>query len=234
MKSDKKFTLGLVAAALAMGAYMVFVEAKKDAPLDTKDLEVWSLSEAQAGNLKRLVVETGGKKVTFVREGDTWSIPEMKGREVDQINFKGPYDKLRTLLATRKLESGEANKATYGLDNPSGTLTWGDDTTPYKLTFGATTPTGDGVYTHVAKDDGVYTVAKYKVDEWKNLAFTPPLLPLPSPSPSPSKAPAAAPSAAAGGASAPATSPAPSAAAASTAPAASAAPAGAGHDGHHH
>jgi hypothetical protein len=235
MKSNQKFTLGLLGAALVLGAYMVFVESKKDAPQETQDIEVWSLSEAQAGELKRLVMDTGSTKVIYVREGDNWTIPAQKGREVDQINFKGPYDKLRTLHATRKLESKPENKATYGLDHPTGTLTWGEDSSPYKLTFGATTPTGDAVYTHVAKDDGVYTIAKYKVDEWKNLAFTPPLLPLPSPSPSPSKAPSAVPSAAASAA-----SPAPSAAAATAAPAASpaaqpsAAPTGAPKDGHDH
>jgi hypothetical protein len=233
MKSNKKFTFGLLAVALALGAYMYFVESKKDAPLDTTDVEVWSLSEAQAGELKRLVMDTGSTKVTYVREGDNWTIPEKKGREVDQINFKGPYDKLRTLHATRKLESKVENKATYGLDHPTGTLTWGDDSSPYKLTFGGTTPTGDAVYTHVAKDDGVYTIAKYKVDEWKNLAFTPPLLPEPSPSPSPTKAPSAAPSTVASPAAgaAPAASAAPSASPAATA---SAAPAGAAKDEHGH
>ncbi len=190
MKDNQKFTIGLLAVAVGLGTYMYFVESTKEVRPDTKDVEVWSLSESQAQDLKKLVVSNGTKTVTFLREGDKWKIQEMPGREVDSVNFKAPYDKLRDLMATRKLEDKLGDKAKYGLDKPTGSVTWGEANTPYKLTFGGVNPTADGIYTHVAKDDGVYVIAKYKVDEWKNLAATPPLIATPAPTKAPTAAPA--------------------------------------------
>ncbi|MEB3197197.1 MAG: DUF4340 domain-containing protein [Candidatus Sericytochromatia bacterium] len=191
MKDNQKFTLGLVAVAVGLGLYMYLVESKGPAPSDSRDVRIWSLSESQASELKRLVVQADSQKSVFVREGDTWKIENLPGREVDQLNFKGPYDKLLDLTASRRLEVKSSEKATYGLDKPTASLTWGQDDSPYRLTFGAVTPSGDAVYTHVVKDDAIYTVPKYKVDEWKNLALTPPLLPPASPSPSPAASAAA-------------------------------------------
>lgn len=192
MKDNQKFTIGLLAVALGLGSYMYFVESKREIRPDSKDVVVWSLSEAQASKLTRMVVTADNKTETYTRKGDNWEIEGKPGREVDQVNFKSPYDKLLDLTANRRLEVKEQEKSQYGLDKPNGTLVWGDDATPYKLTFGALTPTGDSVYTHVAKDNAVYTLPKYKVDEWKNLALTPPLLPEPTPTPTPSASPSAA------------------------------------------
>ena len=191
MKDNQKFTTGLIAIAIGLGAYMYFVESKKEIRPDTKDVEVWSLSEGQAMDLKRLVVTADGKTATYTREGDAWKLSEQPKREVDQTNFKSPYDKLRDLMASRKVEEKRKDDAKYGLDKPAATIVWGDDKTPYKLTVGATSPIGDAYFVHVAKDDGIYTVAKYKVDEWKGLVSKPPLLPEPTPTPKPSAAPSA-------------------------------------------
>ena len=199
MKDNQKFTIGLLAVAVGLGAYMYFVESKKEVRPDTKDVEVWSLSEGQAENLKTLKVTSADKTVTFVREGDKWKISEMPDREVDSVNFKAPYDKLKDLTASRKIEEKLTDKVKYGLEKPTGSITWGDAGTPYQLTFGGVNPTADGVYTHVAKDDGVYVIAKYKVDEWKNLVATPPLIPpTPTPTVKPSATPAPASPAASG------------------------------------
>ncbi|MEB3285435.1 MAG: DUF4340 domain-containing protein [Candidatus Sericytochromatia bacterium] len=184
MKDNQKFTIGLLAVAIGLGTYMYFVESKREIRPDSKDIVVWSLSEAQAAKLTRLVASADSKKETYTRKGDNWEIEGKPGREVDQVNFKSPYDKLLDLTANRRLEFKESDKAQYGLDTPSGSLVWGDDKSAYQLTFGALTPTGDSVYTFVTKDSAVYTIPKYKVDEWKNLALTPPLLPEPTPSPS--------------------------------------------------
>lgn len=186
MKDNQKFTIGLLAVALGLGSYMYFVESKREIRPDSKDVVVWSLSEAQASKLTRMVITADDKTETYTRKGDDWEIQGKPGREVDQVNFKSPYDRLRDLTANRRLEIKDADKKQYGLDKPNGSLVWGDDKTPYRLAFGSLTPTGDSVYTYVTKDNAVYTIPKYKVDEWKNLALTPPLLPEPTPSPSPS------------------------------------------------
>lgn len=200
MKDNQKFTIGLVAAAVVLGGYMYFIESKKEVRPDSKDVVVWSLSEGQASDLKRLVVTTEGKTATYTRTGDVWKLTEQPTREIDTTNFKSPYDKLREMVATRKVEDKLTDAAKYGLDKPTATIVWGEANTPYKMEFGADTPTGDAVFAHTAKDDGVYTIAKYRLDEWKGLAKNPPLLPLPTPTPAPTAAPSAAAASAAPGA----------------------------------
>jgi hypothetical protein len=217
MKQNQQFTIGLVVAAIALGGYMYFVESKKETPTDTKDVEVWSMSDAAAKDLNTLYVKDVNKEATYVRTGDEWKSQSEPNRQVDKTQFDAAFNPLKNLTASRKVEDRPTDKAKYGFAQPAGIVRWGDQNSKYALEIGDKNPTGDGYYVHVLKDDGVYTIASYKVEAWKGLASKPPLVALPSPSPT----------AAAGatGAAAPATGAA--APAASTAPAATAKPAAA-------
>jgi hypothetical protein len=210
MKQNQQFTIGLVVAAIALGGYMYFVESKKETPTESKDIEVWSVSEASAKDLNTLYVKDVNKEATYTRSGDNWTLQSEPTRQVDKAQFDAAYNPLKNLTASRKVEDRPTDKAKYGLAQPAGIVRWGDQNSKYALEIGDKNPTGDGYYVHVLKDDGVYTIASYKVESWKGLASKPPRVALPSPSPS---------ATAAAGAS--------GAAPASTAPAASAKPAAA-------
>jgi hypothetical protein len=212
MKDKNKFTLGAVVVALLLGAYMVFVEAKKEAPTDTQEVTVWSLTDNQAKDLNTLVVSADGKEATYTRDGDKWRLSTEPKRDLDATGWDTAYNNLKDLTAQRKVEDKAADLGKYGLAKPNATVRWGDEKTPYKLEVGDKNPAGDAYYVHVAKDDAIYTVPTFKVDDWKKWATNPPLAALPSPSPSPSPAPSA-------------KAPASAAPAASASPAASAAPA---------
>jgi hypothetical protein len=203
-----KFTLGLAAVAVALGAYMFFVEAKKDAPTDSQEIAVWSLTDNQAKDLNTLVVAADGKEATYRREGEMWRLSTDPKRELDPAAWDVPYNNLKNLTATRKVEEKPADVAKYGLSKPSSTVRWGDDKTPYKLTVGDKNPAGDAYYVQAAKDGAIYTVSTWKVDDWRKWATNPPLAALPSPSPSPSPAASAAPAASPAAASPAAPSPA--------------------------
>ena len=190
-----KFTLGLAAVAVALGAYMYFVESKKDAPTESQEVAVWSLTDNQAKDLNTLVVKADGKEATYKREGDQWKLTSEPKREVDVATWDPTYNNLKNLMAQRKVEEKPTDLAKYGLKDPATTLRWGDEKTPYALKFGDKNPAGDAYYMHVAKDDTVYTVSTWKVDDWKKWATNPPLVALPSPTPSPSPTSAASPAA---------------------------------------
>lgn len=194
-----KFTYGLVGAAVLIGGYMVLVESKKDAPVETKDIQVWSLTENQARDMKEIVVTADGQEAKYVRDGDVWRLASEPKRDLKPGDWETAYNNLKTFMASRKVEEKAKDLAKYGLDKPTSTLRWGDEKTPFMFEVGEKNPTGDAYYVHVKQDDTVYTVASYKVDEWARLAKAPPLEPEATPAP------------AASGAAAPA-SPAPSAA----------------------
>ncbi|MDB5101291.1 MAG: hypothetical protein JWM80_5712 [Cyanobacteria bacterium RYN_339] len=212
MKQNQQFTIALVAGAIALGGYMYFVESKKETPTDSKDVEVWSLSDAAAKDLNTLYIKDVNKEATYTRSGETWTKSDEPTRQVDKAQFDGAYNPLKTLTASRKVEDRPSDKAKYGFAQPQTVVRWGAADSKYALEVGDKNPTGDGYYVHVLKDDGVYTIASYKVEAWKNLAQKPPLVALPSPSPT---------AAAATGASGAAT---PAAVPATTVPAASAKP----------
>lgn len=219
MKQNQQFTIGLVIAAVILGGYMYFVESKKEAPTDTKDVEIWSMSDAKAKDITPVVITANGKTETYNRSGDDWKLASQPTRTVEKSGFENAFNNLKNLTATRKVEDKPSDLGKYGLKSPAVVVRWGDENTKFKIEVGDKTPTGDAYYSHVIKDDGIYTIAAYKVESWRGLVTTPPLQALPSPSPSPS--PAAAGAKGASGAAA-TTSTAP---AASTKPAASAAPA---------
>lgn len=199
MKKNTKFTMALLAGALVIGGYMVLVESKKEAPKDTKDVEVWNLTENQAKDLKTLVFTADGKTAEYVRDGEKWRLSQEPKRDLTPGTWDTAYNNLKTLMATRKVEEKASDLAKYGLKEPAASVRWGDPKTPYMLKIGEKSPTGDAYFVHVAKDDAVYTVSSWKVDEWKTLATKPPLEPLPTPTPVPtagasgSPAPGAAP-----------------------------------------
>jgi hypothetical protein len=205
-----KFTLGLAAVAVALGAYMFFVEAKKEAPTDSQEVTVWSLTDNQAKDLNTLVVKADGKEAVYNRDGDKWRLASEPKREVDVATWDPTYGNLKNLRAQRKVEEKATDLGKYGLKEPHLTMRWGDEKSPYQLQFGDKNPAGDAYYVHVNKDDTIYTVSTWKVDDWKKWATSPPLVALPSPTPVPSPS-AAAPAS-------PAASPAASAAPASPVP----------------
>lgn len=193
MKSNTKLSLGLVGLALVLGSYMYFVESKKDAPLDTKDVQVWSFTENQAKTYDTLAVTAEGKTATFTRSGEVWKVKEQPGREVEKSGFDIATGYLRSFVAMRKVENPGELKG-YGLDQPKGSLAWSGGGQKLQLSFGEKTPTGDAYYVKAeAPYEGVYTVAAFKVDAWKGLATATPLVPLPSPAASGAAAPAAVP-----------------------------------------
>ena len=188
MKQNTQLTAVLVAAFVVVGAYMYFVESKKEAPTDTKEVEVWSLSDNQAKDISPLVIKADNQTVTYTRDGDDWKVSTAPGRTVDKTSFSSSFNYLKQLTATRKLEDKPSDLGKYGLKSPGVTLTWGDANTKYKIEIGDKTPTADSYYAHVIKDDGIYAIAAYKVEAWKGLVSKPPLVALPSPAPTPAKA----------------------------------------------
>lgn len=190
-----KFTLGAVAVAVLLGAYMVFVESKKEAPTDTQEVSVWSLTDNQAKDLNTLVVTADGKEAKYVREGDKWHLASEPKRELDATGWDSAYNNLKNLTAQRKVEEKAADLGKYGLTKPATTVRWGDEKSPYAIQVGDKNPAGDAYYVHTAKDDAIYTVSSWKVDDWKKWATNPPLAALPSPSPKASPAASTAPAA---------------------------------------
>jgi hypothetical protein len=186
-----KFTIGLAVAAVALGAYMVFVESKKEAPTESQEVSVWSLSDNQAKDLKTLVVTADGKTATYNRDGEKWRLSTEPKRDIDAANWDTAYKNLKDLTAQRKVEDKASDMAKYGLAKPATTLRWGDEKSPYAFQVGDKNPAGDAYYVHVNKDDALYTISSWKVDEWKKWATNPPLAALPSPTPSPSPSPKA-------------------------------------------
>lgn len=196
MKNNQRFTLALAAAAVALGAYMLFVESKQAPPsADANEVTVWSLTENQAKDLDTLEVAAAGKTASYKRDekGD-WRLAAEPKRDLD-VAFKSAYDNLKELKAFREVEAKPADLGKYGLKAPQVTLTWGKPEAGYVLKLGDKNPDGSGQYLWAAKTEKVYTVASYKGDTWKTLATDPPLVPLPSPIPSPSPVPSPSPAA---------------------------------------
>lgn len=188
MKANTKLTIGLVGLAVALGAYMFFVESKKDAPLDTKDVQVWSFTENQAKEITTLEVVSEGKTATYNRTGDVWKLKEMPTREVEKSGFDIAFGYLRGFVAMRKVENPGDLKG-YGLDAAKTSIKWTGGGQNLVLYVGEKTPTGDAYFVKgEAPYAGVFTVAAFKVDAWKGLATSPPLTALPSPTPAASGA----------------------------------------------
>jgi hypothetical protein len=193
MRARQQMTLGLLAAAIILVGYAYFVESKRELKGETTDVEVWSVSDAAATALQRFEVNVDGKTAIYEYDGGQWRLSTEPKRDVDSATFNAAYNNYRNLMATRKVQDGLADLGKYGLDKPSLVLTLGDAKSPYKLELGQKNAIGDAYYAHSFKDDAIYAIASFRVDGWRALGLTPPLVALPSPSASPSVAPSVAP-----------------------------------------
>lgn len=182
-----KGTAALVVAAVGLGAYVYFVESKKDAPppADSTEVKLWSLKDDLA--IKHLTFEDDkGTKAEYVRAADGWHYAPRASASLESFNWDGPFGYLKDMTADRKVAESLKDPKEFGLDHPTMKISFGDATHPdqYRVTVGGKHPIDASYFFQTQQDRGVYLIGSYKLEAWQRLVTNPPVA-TPSPSPSP-------------------------------------------------
>ena len=101
--------------------------------------------------------------ILLAKNGSDWKITEPKAFAADQSSVSSLLSTISSLDSERLVEDKSANLQRYGLDHPSLEVAVTEkDNKTQQLLLGDATPTGSAVYTALASDPRVFTIAEYR------------------------------------------------------------------------
>lgn len=155
-------TLILLAVAAALGAYIWFVEMKRevtdeDAP---KTEKVFTDLKAEAITALELQGSTGDR-TSLKKQGAGWAISAPVQVPADATEVSGVTSNLASLDLTRVIDEKPASLAPFGLDTPRVSVTFTAGSAPRTLLLGAKTATGGDTYARLADAPRVFTVPSW-------------------------------------------------------------------------
>lgn len=154
-------TLVVLAVALGLGAYLYFVERKKEIKPDEKPKE--KVFTIEAAKVKELDL-SAADRIHLVKEGSAWRMTEPGPVPADGNEVESVLTSLAGLELDEVVGDNVTDLAQYGLAQPRTTVTATVEGAPAPLTLllGDKTPDGAGVYAKTGASPRVFTVAAYQ------------------------------------------------------------------------
>jgi len=150
-----------VAVAAALGAYIYFVESKReDKPEKVKE-KVFALDKAKVEGLA--LSAAGQEEVQLVRDADGWRMTAPVAVAADAAEADAILTSLETLEMDEVVAESPKDLAEFGLAAPRSTVRvrLKGEPEPLVLQVGDKTPDGSAVYARVPKAPRVFTVPAY-------------------------------------------------------------------------
>lgn len=154
-------TLLLLVVLVALGAYIWFVERKREPA--NPDAKPKVFATLDAGAIDELVVRSSkGETTTLKKQGDTWRVVSPVDTESDAGEVSGITSGLARLEQQSTVDQPAALKE-YGLDPARVEVAFkaAGDAQPRRLQLGDKTPTGSDLYAKLADTGTVFLVPSY-------------------------------------------------------------------------
>lgn len=158
-------TLVLLVLGAAMGAYVYFVEMKREPASEASAAKPKIFGTTiDATKIEELQLKSSsGERTSLKKTGTTWQIVSPIQSGVDDSEVTGVTSGVATLEASRTIDENAKDLAKYGLAEPRIEVSFKaeGDKEPRRLLLGAKTPTGGDLYAKVASDAKVVLVPAY-------------------------------------------------------------------------
>jgi hypothetical protein len=171
MRGGRSF-LVLLVLALGLGAYIYFVESKRE-PGDAiakKD----KLFTIESGKIEEIEVRrAGGETARLKKSGDDWQIVGPETILADTAAASTIASTLESLEAQRTIDENPASVKEYELDPPRFSVAFkaAGESAMHTLNVGAKTPTGGDLYARVEGQPKVVLISAYVEDSLNRSAF---------------------------------------------------------------
>jgi hypothetical protein len=171
MRSGRSL-LVLLALAAGLGAYIYFVEAKREpsgAP-ETRD-KVFTVESSAIEEIE--IRSATGQATTLKKTGTDWQIVAPVTAPADSSTVESLLSSLASLEVQRVVEEAPAALAPFGLEPPRFSLAFraAGSTTPQRINFGNKTPTGSDLYARLESQPRLFVVASYLEDTFNRETF---------------------------------------------------------------
>jgi hypothetical protein len=165
-------TLVIVVLAGGVGAYLWFVESKKQATTDEKPAEKVFAGFEKAKVKAITLARTDGETLALVREGDGWKMTQPIAVAADSNEVDSLLSSVESLEVSAVANANATSLTEYGLAPAHTTATLGrDGGEPVVLLLGDKAPADSGVYAKIPSSPRVFTVLSTYESAFEKKAF---------------------------------------------------------------
>ena len=168
-----KSLLVLLVIALGLGAYIYFVEAKKDlTDSSTKKEKVFAIDQSKIEEIE--VRAASGETTTLKKDGTVWQIVAPATLEADQSEVSSLLTTLESLEIQRVLDQKPADLKPFELNPPRFTVAvrMTGDTAARRINVGSKTPTGADLYATIEGQPRLVLLSAYIDDSLNKTTFS--------------------------------------------------------------
>jgi len=152
--------LGLLVVAIALGAYLYFIESKRT-PGDSgpKKEKVFSV---ESDKIEEITIKAeSGEQTTLKKSGTDWQIVSPVAAKPDNTEVSGVTSNLSSLEMQSVVDDNPPDLKEYGLAQPRVQVTFKAGGQEHALLIGQKTPPGSDLYAKRASDKKVFLIASY-------------------------------------------------------------------------
>jgi hypothetical protein len=170
MRGGRSLLVLLVLAA-GLGAYIYFVEAKRDPGAGEKKAKIFTVDATKIDDVE---VHAASGDVTHVKKtGDTWAIVSPVSAPADESAVTSLVDAVAALEVDSVIDENPTSLAPFGLAPPRYSITFkaAGDQTPHQLNIGSKTPTSSNVYARVEGQNRLFLTSAYQDETLDRTTF---------------------------------------------------------------
>ena len=161
--------VGLLAILIALGAYLYFVESKREPGDGEKRDKVFNVA---SDAIEEVTVKAeSGEQTTLKKSGSDWQIVQPVALQPDSAEVSGITSNLSTLEVQRVIDDKPADLAEYGLATPRVEIAFKAKGQDHKLLIGRKTPTGTDLYAKIGDQPRVFLISSYLDSSFNKKTF---------------------------------------------------------------
>ncbi|MEO8482528.1 MAG: DUF4340 domain-containing protein [Acidobacteriota bacterium] len=170
MRGGRSF-LVLLVVALGLGAYIYFVESKRDPNEGEKKAKVFTVDPAKIEEVE--VHASSGAVTKLKKTGETWAMIAPTSSTVDESAVSSLVDALASMEVDKVLDENPTSLTQFGLEPARYSVSFkvAGDATTHRLTVGAKTPTGSGLYARVEGQNRLFLAPATQDDTLNRTTF---------------------------------------------------------------
>lgn len=164
----------MLVVAAGLGAYIYFVEMKRDPAADTEATKREKVFTIATGTIEELEITNATAEVTRVARKDaTWSIVAPEAIEADPTEVATVVSSLESLERTKVIDENPASAQPFGLEPPRIRLAFktAGDPAAKVLLIGNKTPTGGDLYAKVDGAPAIFLIGGFLEDTFNRKTF---------------------------------------------------------------
>ncbi len=150
----------LVVIALGLGAYLYFVESKREPGEQKKQEKVFA--DLQSDKIDQVTIKSEkGETTTAHKQGAAWQLTKPEPSPADEAELSGITSNLASVEVQRVVDDKPTDLKQYGLDPARIDVTFTSAGKPRRLLLGQKTPTGSDLYAKLPDAPRVFLVPSF-------------------------------------------------------------------------